>query len=270
LAFSLCTETNSLAVARKEDRKELTMTPSVQSLAAVALAIFVVLMLIVLARFLIRRTGRGALAGLSAAAGDGSGIVLEERLAPLTSGEARHASIVEQMDSIERFTKRRMSEVMTAMVDSTEWQALAKQIDELSEERVAHLRILANRAAALPPAEALRQTLKVYSLTDLMLAIDHQLVDQSDVVSHVLNDWFHSHRGVSLAEFEARLHQDAARTLLLDLDYAHPPADALLTQLKLAEEHCHAAWLPGESETAPSHLLCSEIALRRRRLQPGS
>jgi hypothetical protein len=226
--------------------------------------------LIVLARFLIRRTRRNALVGSSAGLADEPLIVLEERLAPLTSGEARHASIIEQMDSIERFTKRRMSEIMTAMVDSSEWQSLAKQIDELSEERVAHLRILANRAAALPAEEALRQTLKVYTLTDLMLALDHQLVEQSDVVSHVLNDWFHTHRGVSLAEFEARLHQDAARTLLLDLDYAHPPADALLTQLKLAEEHCRAAWLPDEPETAPSHLLCSEIELRRRRLQPGS
>jgi hypothetical protein len=247
------------------------MTPSVQSYAAVALAVFVVFMLIVLTRWFIRGSRPAAVSSAATAAEAEPISALEQQLAPRTAGEVRHASIVEQMDSIERFTKRRMSEVMAAMVDSTEAQALVKQIDELSAERVDHMRVLANRATSgLPVEEALRHTLKIYSLTDLMLAIDHQLIGQSEVVSHVLNDWFHTNRGVSLAEFEAHLHQDAARTLLLDLDYAHPPAEACLSQLKLAEEHCLAAWPPGESETASSHPLLSEIALRRRRLQPGS
>lgn len=247
------------------------MTPSVQTLAAIALVVFVVLMSITLAIFFIRPKRPGAVAGPAATAEEEPMIALEQRLAPLTSPEVRHLSIVEQIDSIERFTKRRMGEIMAAMVDSTEWQALVKQIDELSAERLTHLRILANRAASgLPAEEALRHTLKVYSLTELMLSIDRQLIDQSDVVSHVLNDWLHTHRGVSLAEFEARLHQDAARTLLLDLDYANPPLDAHLNQLKLAEEHCQAASLPDEPETAPSRLFSSEIALRRRRLQPGT
>ncbi len=246
------------------------MTPSVQTLAAVALVVFFILMSIGWAIFFTRLKRPGAATQSTTGAQDEPMITLEQRLAPLTSPEVRHMSIIEQLDSIERFTKRRMSEIMAAMVDSSEWQALVEQIDDLSEERVQHLRILANRSASgLPAEEALRHTLKVYSLTELMLAIDRQLIDQSEVVSHVLNDWLHTQRGVSLAEFEAHLHLDAARTLLLDLDYANPPLDAHLNQLKLAEEHCRAAWLPDETDTAPSHLFCSEITLRRRRLQPG-
>jgi hypothetical protein len=180
----------------------------------------------------------------------------------------RRLTITEQADSVEHFVKRRSNAIVTAMVDSSGWHELVQQLESLSEERLAHLRVLAARADGnLPADSALNHTLEVYSLSQLILALHHQLVAQSAVVSHVLNEWFRTHRGMSIVQFEAGIHLDCARALLLDVDYACPPRDVALRQLSLAEEHCRAACLPEDPPISPARALLAEIVLRGERLR---
>lgn len=179
----------------------------------------------------------------------------------------RPTAIVEQMDVIEKYTRRRLNEILTAMVESSGWQALIQQIDELFADRLVHLRALAGRAASgLSTEAALRHTLEAYSLSRLMLSLHEQLVAQSAIVTQVLDDWFKTHRNISISQFESHLQLDCARILLLDLDYAQPAPDLIREQLNLAEQHCQL--VAAEADPGALQAILAEITLRRQRLAP--
>ena len=179
----------------------------------------------------------------------------------------RRQAIVERLESIDQTNRRQMRSLIAVMVDSGDWQELGQQLVALSDERVEHLRVLAQRHDSLLTAEKARfHTLEAYRLALLIFALHEELIDTSDVVREYLDGWFRSHRRISLAEFSARINLDCARTLLLDLDYARPEAPTALRQLDLASEHCADIIELGGGAVSQYDSLLFEITLRKERL----
>ena len=72
---------------------------------------------------------------------------------------------------------------------------------------------------------------------------------------------------MAISQFEARMHLDRGRILLLDLEYAGVGQELTLAQLDLAEKHCRAASSLDDADSSPAKVLWAEIDLRRKRLQ---
>jgi len=186
---------------------------------------------------------------------------------PLEGFAVHRQVIVEQLQSIDQANRKQLRALMAVMVDSGDWQELGQQFVALNEQRVEHLRALAQRHDSMLSAEkAVFHTLEAYRLSLLIFALYDELVAKSDVVRELLDDWFRSQRGTSLEEFNMRLNLDCVRILLLDLDYAHPSTAAARTQLDLAGEHCAFVAASGQENASPCETLRAEITLRKERL----
>lgn len=176
-------------------------------------------------------------------------------------------AIVNQLESIERANKRQLYELTAIMVDSKNWRALGDQFDNLFDKRLAHLRALTKRYnSALSAQKALGHTVEAYRLSRLMLDLYEKFIVQSEVVTSVMDEWFHARQNMSMAEFISKIHLDCVRILLLNLDYAQPSRKTALEQLGMAEACCHIAGPQGDDGGSTVQALLAEIALRKERL----
>jgi len=186
---------------------------------------------------------------------------------PAAQFVVRRQPIVEQLESITHANRKQTRALLAVMVDSGDWQELGQQILAISDQRIEHMRVLANRNdSSLTAEKAMFHTFEAYRLSLLIFAIHEDFIEQSDVVREFLDEWFQSTRGISLAEFGARVNLDCARILMLDLDYARPATATATNQLDLAAEHCAGAAESGCGANSTCDSLRAEIMLRKDRL----
>ena len=179
----------------------------------------------------------------------------------------RRHTILEQVEGITQANRKQVRALLATMVDSGDWQELGQQIIAISDQRIEHMRVLAQRHdSSLTAERAMSHTFEAYRLSLLIFALHDELIEQSDVVRQLLDEWFRSTRGIGLAEFGARVNMDCARLLLLDLDYARPLAPVAENQLDLAAEHCASAAESGHGKNSTCDSLRAEITLRKERL----